>query len=547
MKVRGDIIRTYQTLHSWTGIITGLILFIAFYAGSLTMFKPAIEQWAAPVSNLVKPVPTKQIDKLIAQAVDSSEKAKAGFIVNINNEESSLSWYAKGGGRGLRLDDELIHASFNEEQQIVTDHALKNELGSLIDQLHRTAGIIGKVGHEDLGVLILGLAAGLYFIALISGVIFLLPTLVKSLFSLRTHKGASRFWLDSHNLIGVVSLPFHFIIAWTAVVFALHDPFYGGLSVVYGDKPMFERNAPAKTIYNPETLPKMQQYLDKVAEVAPQYKVVKLDFSRLTQVGPSVAIEVHASGQMMRGGYSDIIYMHPYTLEVANSTVYDKNSSNYGPIVKSFFGLHFGNFAGNFGRWVYFALGLLGAFLFYSGNLLWIEKRRKKQGQQTQSTRVLAALTVGVCLGSVLGTVSSLVANKWLYIFTQQINSYYLYCYYGVFFVAIGYCLKRGAALGAIHILWALVLACIAIPLTSAISLFTQADIMVTYAYQANYAIELCALIFSVLFTVAANKTRKRALTGEKNSVWFVGETSNQQAIKVSNTTTNTVTDTVTN
>ena len=28
-------------------------------------------------------------------------------------------------------------------------------------------------------------------------------------------------------------------------------------------------------------------------------------------------------------------------------------------------------------RWVYFVFGLSGAFLFYSGNLLWVEKRRR--------------------------------------------------------------------------------------------------------------------------------------------------------------------------
>lgn len=49
------------------------------------------------------------------------------------------------------------------------------------------------------------------------------------------NKGTNRFWLDSHNVVGIISLPFHLIIALTVVVFAFHDVFYDGLSLVYGD------------------------------------------------------------------------------------------------------------------------------------------------------------------------------------------------------------------------------------------------------------------------------------------------------------------------
>ena len=73
--------------------------------------------------------------------------------------------------------------------ELITHVNVSNELGDLIDNLHRTAGIAGKVGHEDLGVLILGIAAVLYFLALVSGIIFLLPTLTKSFLALRKNKG----------------------------------------------------------------------------------------------------------------------------------------------------------------------------------------------------------------------------------------------------------------------------------------------------------------------------------------------------------------------
>lgn len=36
--MRTDIVKTYKDVHSWVGIIAGLALFIAFYAGAITMF-----------------------------------------------------------------------------------------------------------------------------------------------------------------------------------------------------------------------------------------------------------------------------------------------------------------------------------------------------------------------------------------------------------------------------------------------------------------------------------------------------------------------------
>ncbi len=522
MRIRADILRTYQSIHTWTGITTGLLLFIAFFAGALTMFKPQIEQWATPPTQTLQQVPITQLDKLIQAAINNSEKAKDGFIISFNDDDSPIKWYEKGGGRGLRLDDHLRHASFNENGEWFSQASSTNELGTLVDQLHRTAGIIGNIGHEDLGVLILGLAAALYFLALISGVIVLLPTLVKNLFALRQHKGVNRFWLDSHNLVGVVSLPFHLIIAWTVVVFAFHDMFYGGLSILYGDKPLFEPRERSTIEYSVSQLHSIDSYIAEVTPLAEGYQIASMEFSQLNSTSPSLAVELQASGKIMRGGYSDFIYMHPYTLAVQYNTISQIEEGLYGPVVNSLFALHFGNYAGSFGRWLYFALGLLGAFLFYSGNLLWLEKRRQKQAAQRKATKIMASLTIGVCLGSMLGVAVSMLATKWLYLLSEQINSYYLSCYYIAFFAALAYSFARGAAVAAISLLRLLAICCLLIPVTSLIALLLPQLAIWTATDLASITIEAISLIFALLFFIAANKAHHRAYFGEADSIWAV-------------------------
>lgn len=522
MKIRPDVLRTYQSVHTWTGITTSLLLFIAFFAGALTMFKPQIEQWASPSNLAATPVSEQRIDQLISQVTQEQDKAREGFNIDFSEDGAALSWFVQGGGRGLRLNDKLAFASLDNDKQLVVQQAPSNELGNLIDQLHRTAGIIGKVGHEDLGVLILGVAAALYFIALISGVIILLPTLVKQLFALRQHKGANRLWLDSHNLVGVVSLPFHLLIAWTAVVFAFHDPMYDGLSVVYGDKPLFEPRARGTITYNLDQLPSMAEYQKQLTALAPDHRIDKFEFSGLNTPNPSLAAYLSANDRMQRGGYFDIIYLHPFTQEVAYSTVTSSEQDAYAPIVNSFFSLHFGNYAGNYGRWMYFTMGLLGAFLFYSGNLLWLEKRREKHKEQRKATKIMAALTIGVCLGSMLGIAIAMLASKWLYFFDVQLNQGYMWSYYATFALAIGYSFYRGAARSAIHLLYMLTLVCLAIPATSLITFIIASAPNWSSTEPGNLMVEVITMVFAFVFWRAANKAKSRAYFGERNSIWAI-------------------------
>lgn len=522
MKIRSDILRTYQSIHTWTGIIAGLFLFIGFYAGSLTMFKPQITQWATPPSHNLPQVNPSQIDNLVAQAMASHDKAKQGFIINFDQDKSPMAWYEKGGGRGLRLDDSQTQASLNDNEQLITVASSSNKLGELIDQLHRTAGIAGKIGHERLGILVLGVASLLYFLALISGVIFLLPTMMKTLFALRKNKGANRFWLDSHNLVGIFSLPFHLIIAWSVIVFAFHDLLYGGLSLIYGEKPMFTPREQSNISYSVADLPPITSYLAEINAMSEGYRISSMEFSKLESTSPSLAVKLVSDNTIMRGGYNDYIYMNPYTKKIAFNTIANDDAGIYSTIVNSFFGLHFGNYAGYFGRWLYFAMGLLGAFLFYSGNLLWLEKRRQIQGQQTRSSYLMAALTVGVCLGSILGVCGAILVTKWLYILDDHPNDYYLYCYYLSFFGAIGYALWSGAAMAAIHLLRVLAVACLLIPMTSLALAYLPLLEPWSLGDFYGLSIEIVAMVFSLLFYIASRKTYQRAHKGEPNSIWAI-------------------------
>ena len=44
MKMPTDVVKMYKEVHGWVGILSGLCLFIAFYAGALTMFELPLQR-----------------------------------------------------------------------------------------------------------------------------------------------------------------------------------------------------------------------------------------------------------------------------------------------------------------------------------------------------------------------------------------------------------------------------------------------------------------------------------------------------------------------
>ncbi|MFK3873267.1 PepSY-associated TM helix domain-containing protein [Pseudoalteromonas rhizosphaerae] len=508
MRVRADILRTYQGVHTWTGIIAGLVLFIGFYAGSLTMFKYELADWSKPVSAPVLTPHAHNYQALIDQAIAHyPAQMSHGFSLDLLTDKAPLSWYSQGTARGMKLDNQLQTLYLNAQNELVIQQQSEHKLADLIDYLHRTAGFAGEIGHDQSGVYILGVAAILYFLALVSGVIILLPTLVKTFFALRKEKGASRVWLDSHNLVGIVSLPFHFIIAFTVVIFAFHDLIYGGLTQFYGDEPLFQRGTPAAQSYHIDKLPSLEKQLLAAKNYAPGYEPIHISFSRLNSAMPSAVLKMSNNAAVVRGPDTDYLFLNPYTLEVVNSSYPQGEDSQWGNFVASLFSLHFGTYGGEWGRWGYFMMGLFGALLFYSGNLLWVDKRLKKAPNK-RSTRFMAHLTIGVCFGSMLGVAVTLLVAKWSNLYIENANYSYLYSYYLVFFSFVTYTFVKGTQPASFWGLIGLVVLCASMGLSTLIHAVLTEDY---FKYYSSTGVDISAAVLAIIFYLSAKKVNNKS------------------------------------
>lgn len=518
MKIRNDIIKVYKDVHIWVGILSGLMLFVAFYAGAITMFEKPLQRWATPPSTLAPAPSLQDAPKLVAATIAAHPRAAEHYIVQVETTADAparMLWRERGARRREFTE---YASSFSADGSLQVERRPQAPVAQLVDTLHQKVGLPLP---DTAAHMVMGSVALLYAVALLSGLIILLPTLTKDLFALRISKNIKRMWLDVHNALGLVSLPFHLVMALTSVVFAFHDQFYDAQDAVvypqpiqWGDEAHPARPADARML-------SPQQLLQRVHEQVPELKVDAFTFER--EDGQP---HVHVQGLDVRHGTRARTFVSagidPYSGEVEMSEL-PGHQDGWDTAVNTFFMAHFGSFGGNPVRWMYLLLGLGGAVLFYTGNLLWVESRRKKQRsadpvRQSLPARVLGCLTVGVSLGCVAGVSATIAATKWLPQHVQNVAAWHEGIYYAVFLAVVGWAFLRGSAQAACELLWLCAVLTLLIPLGGVAGALGIAGSW--HHGGAGWAVDATALLAVPVFVLIARHSRRRALGGHTDSVW---------------------------
>ena len=512
MKLPGDLVRMYREVHGWVGIISGLALFIAFYAGALTMFELPLQRWASAPVALSPPPSLEQTPALVERVLAAHPEAAKSYEITLAPDAARparMSWTVRQPGDHAG-EGEQFFASLGPDGSLEVVREGPSQVAQLIDILHQQVGL--PFAHE-ISMPIMGAIALLYTVALVSGLVVLLPSLVSDLFALRIGRNVKRMWLDLHNVLGLFSLPFHIIMALTALVFAFHDQFYDAQGLVLGgeDPEPVEQIAagPPAAVLNPaEIVRRLQQQ-------APGFEPQVLAYRQAA--GGSRSLSVQGSDQRygMRGATYGMAGVDPATGTITETDYMPGMQDGWSATVTSFFALHFGNFGGDAVRWAYFLLGLAGAMLFYTGNLLWVESRRRRERtsgavEQTRATRILGALTVGVPLGCVSGISVTLAVARLL-----PGTSYGLHSaiYYAVFLALAGWALLRGAARSGGELPIVAAVATLCIPVAS--FAIGRSPVLL---------VDVTATVLAIALLLASRSARRRAVDGASDSVWSLSQ-----------------------
>jgi uncharacterized iron-regulated membrane protein len=532
--VRSELVRIYKVVHTWTGIVSGMALFIAFYAGAITLFKEQLVQWATPPA-AASELPLERAQTLIQRTLASHPEAARMFELDVRPDAAHrLEWTQPEPGADEHDALSIRHfVARDVDGAIRAEEVPRSHLGEFIDVLHR---VVGLPVDSDANRYLMGVVASLYFLALFSGFVVLLPSLVKDLFAFRVGPNLKRMWLDAHNIVGLGSFPFHIVIALTATVFAFHDAIYVAQNTLVhegrlGAMLRGDGAPPSKEPLDPAKLLAPAELVARVAAVAPDFELTTLRYMRATGPSPTVFAFGRNPRSLEFRALGGVIMIDPYNGRIQNTAYVPGQQGAAETVLTSAFALHFGSFGGKPVKWIYFGLALLGAWLVYSGNLLWVESRGRKTKKhvaggavpvQRRDTRLMASATVGVSLGAACGISLTIVCAKWLHGHVGDLNAWHSGVYYAAFFSAIAWSFVRGGARASLDLLRAAAALTFAIPLTSLVAALLPSLGMWVHTTPAALAVDGVALAIALAFARMERATARRVYEGRPDSVWSV-------------------------
>ncbi len=395
--VRDGVRQCMAWLHGWAGLLLGHILFIMCLTGTLTVFKPEIGRWMRP-------------ETVATASPADAILAATGWLER--NTKASTGWYLTApDGR-----DNSVEATYDSDGEYRT-RALDPVSGAPVARETLGGEFFYRLHFElelpyPWGRLLASIAAMMMLTALVTGVIAH-KRIFKDIFTFRRAKG-QRSWLDGHNALGVLALPFHTMITFTGLLTLASLNLPWGITAGYGDDvaTMYTDLVPGSVsrAATGEAAP--------LAPIAPMLAAAQRHFGdapvgRVYVFNPGdkgAVVVVYPSDQQAIGYMPGEISFDGATGKMLKAWTETRPGIR---TYQTLYGLHMARFAPSLTRWLYFLGGAMLTMAIATGMILWVVKRRER-APLSIGNRILERLNVGVLTGVPTGAVAFLIANRLL-------------------------------------------------------------------------------------------------------------------------------------
>ncbi|CAB3917397.1 MULTISPECIES: PepSY-associated TM helix domain-containing protein [Achromobacter] len=366
-------IKTWYWIHKWTSLVCTIFLLIICLTGLPLVFHHEIEHWlddAKPLSEVPADTPPANLDKLVASALTMYPGEVVDYLFFDPDEPQVYVGMAKKPGDGQ-----------------ASGHAVRMDARTgdvLLDGPLYTEDKFSFMGimlalHVDLfaglpGELFLGFMGLLFCVAIVSGVVLYGPFMKKLEFgTVRATRSTRLKWLDLHNLLGIVTLVWAFVVGFTGVINELSTPLFR----LWQSTELVRILEPYKGQTVPTELASAQSAADTAKKAMPGNEVSFIAFPGNAFGSP------HHYIAWMRGDT-------PLTSKLNTPVLVDGRSGELTTVAKMPWyltalevsrPLHFGDYAGLPLKIIWALLDLITIVVLVSGLYLWIARRRATEAR----------------------------------------------------------------------------------------------------------------------------------------------------------------------
>jgi uncharacterized iron-regulated membrane protein len=427
LKLSREAHRMLWDVHGVAGVLSSLVLFVAFFAGTLTVFHEAIEAWERPeLRGAEAGAEPESIDALIAPFLeehrpevprasgDGPPPAPRLMVSMPSPDRPRLGvWTIQYAGEArLNEHEALIDTGGGESAA-----AGSSTVADLIYGLHYHLAIPFEYGGRYV-YWAFGLVAVIGLLVVVSGLIFHFRLLASQFFQFRPRANARTLWTDAHKVLGVLGLPYWVMYLLTGAWFPLTGLLVSLLgATAFRDSEVGARDLifPAARFQRPasgEPTPMLgfDTLRERAREAWPELEVEAYD---ILNYGDKHAY-CRVRGSLGEGFlHRAMLYLDPATGDELGRQ--DPTTFGFAEgVQQTVIGLHFADFGGPALRWCYFVLGVGGCLCIASGTIVWAELRRNggDRPRPLGTDRWLAPATAGVLLGLCTATATLFVASK---------------------------------------------------------------------------------------------------------------------------------------
>jgi len=406
-------------LHTWAGLTLGWILFLMFVTGTAGYFDTEIDRWMQPeLPRAQTHLETGDMaGALVARMHREAPDAERWFLrmpTGRNQPYPSVFWQGASVEAGASATTgELQLDGRTGETFPIRDTGG----GQALYQMHWRLHYLPRSQTD----FIVGFATMFMLVALISGVI-VHKKIFREFFTFRPGKG-QRSWLDAHNVLSVLTLPFNLMITYSGLIFmgfsymplivAAH---YGAdgesRSQFFAD--VFDPPGLVEAANESASLTSLREPIARAERDWGEARVRSIDIRNPGDRNARIILNENVDESVANS--SERLIFDGVTGELLHKTR-PELSTALG-FRNLFIGLHEGLFAGPVLRWLYFLSGLMGAAMIASGLVLWAVKRRQRAerggGSEHAGLRLVEKLNVGTIVGLPAGIAAYFWANRLL-------------------------------------------------------------------------------------------------------------------------------------
>lgn len=357
-------------LHSWAGIVTGLLMSIVCFSGAVVVFKHEIDLWANPsLAQLPRSAEPAPLDVVLAGLQARYPGAMVETIALPDAVNPSYFAFVRERGAPASLRTKV---------------ALRSDTGAVVGPVDSQLGQYLRMLHVFLFFgprWIVGFL-GVAMLVLIGTGIVIHRKILAELFTQRWGRSFRVVMSDLHKSAGIWGLGFHILIAATGAWMGLAPLFEQGYKYVTtstGSAAAAPSQPPRGEGAEAAAPSVSMRSLDVLYATARQaIPGLEARYVSLRRWGTSAA-EASFTGNL-HGHLASTARVDLRATTGALKKVHDPRTQGFWSLVDGLMEpLHFGDFGGLALKWLYFILGMTPAFLSISGTLIWLDARQQRR------------------------------------------------------------------------------------------------------------------------------------------------------------------------